>query len=163
MKNLMIYALMILFTASPALAQNNFFEELTDQFSDEDGFSASLITKDMFELYLKKKNVDDKSTVYEAINNLDRITIVSQSAFGGFTTGVVASSQKSQNEPDSNELYETILDHYKNGNYSLLKTEKRMGEEVKVYLKKNQEKITALAVITNSQYSTNLIELEGTY
>lgn len=36
-----------------------------------------------------------------------------------------------------------------------------MGEEVKVYLKKNQDKIAALAVLTNSSYNTNLIELEG--
>lgn len=165
MKKLMIYVIMVLFTVSPALAQNNFFEELTNQYSDKDGFSASMITKDMFDLYLKKKNIDDKSTVYEALNSLDKITIVSQSNFGGYavaTSGTsVQKAQSTQNESVSRELYETILNHYKDGNFTLLKTEKRMGEEVKVYLKKNQDKIAALAVLTNSSYNTNLIELEG--
>lgn len=164
MKKLVIYVLMILFTVPPALAQNNFFEELTNQYSDKDGFSASLITKDMFELYLKKKNVDDKSSVYEALNSLDKITVVSQSNFTGYVSVAASTGQKSQSAPDesvSRELYETILKHYKDGNFTLLKTEKRMGEEVKVYLKKNQDKITSLAVLTNSSYNTNLIELEG--
>ena len=160
----MIYVLMILFTVPPALAQNNFFEELTNEYSDKDGFSASLITKDMFELYLKKKNVDDKSSVYEALNSLNKITVVSLNNFGGYfpvTASTGQKSQSSQNETVSRELYETILNHYKDGNFTLLKTEKRMGEEVKVYLKKNQDKITSLAVLTNSSYNTNLIELEG--
>lgn len=155
---------MVLFTLSPALAQNNFFEDLTNQYSDKDGFSASLITKDMFELYLKKKNVDDKSTVFEALNSLDKITVVLQSNLSGYVAVTASTGQKSQNAPDesvSRELYETILNHYKDGNFTLLKTEKRMGEEVKVYLKKNQDKITSLAVLTNSTYNTNLIELEG--
>ncbi len=162
MKTLIIYILMVLFSM-PALAQdsNAFFEQLTNQYSDKDGFSASLITKDMFELYLKKKNVDDKSTVFDAIKNLEKIIIVSQNSFGGYTTGVVVSQNKDNQEEISSELYETILNHYKNGKYTLLKTEKRMGEEVKVYLKKNQDKVEALAVITNSSVKTNLIELQG--
>jgi hypothetical protein len=36
-----------------------------------------------------------------------------------------------------------------------------MGEDVKVYLKKNQEKIESLALLTNSSAATNLVELKG--
>ncbi len=43
----------------------------------------------------------------------------------------------------------------------MFKTEKRMGEDVKVFLKKNQDKIKSLALITNSSASTNLVELNG--
>ena len=36
-----------------------------------------------------------------------------------------------------------------------------MGEDVKVYLKKNQDKIESLALVTNSSVSTSLVELQG--
>jgi len=143
----------------PALAQNtdSFFKQLTDKYADKDGFSASMITKDMFDLYLKKKKVDEPSPVYEALKNLDEILVVSQSNFGA----IFPTSNSEKKELKSDELYQTVSDHYKNGNYTLFKTEKRMGEDVKVYLLKNQNKINSIALITHSAASTNLIELQG--
>ena len=130
--------MLVLFISLPAFAQKteNFFEQLTDKYSDKDGFSASMITKDMFDLYLKKKNVDSESSVYEAIKNLDKIMVVSQGNFnGGYINiaGVNIENGKpdKEKEEQENELLETILNHYKTGGYTLLKTEKRMGEEVK--------------------------------
>ncbi len=165
MKKLGLYVILILIWA-PTFAQEteSFFEQLTNKYSDKDGFSASMITKDMFDLYLKKKNVDSESSVYEAIKTLDRIMVISQGNFNaGFITGLSISSEKPGKEKDEqkNELLETILNHYKTGGYTLLKTEKRMGEEVKVYLKKNQDKIESLAVLSNSNANTSLVELQG--
>ncbi len=142
----------------------DFFEQLTNKYSDRDGFSASMITKDMFDLYLKKKNVDSESSVYEAIKSLDRIMVISQGNLNiSYVTGISISSENPEKEKEEqkNELLESILDHYKTGGYTLLKTEKRMGEEVKVYLKKNQDKIESLAVLSNSNANTSLVELQG--
>lgn len=145
----------------PALAQNteSFFEQLTNKYADQEGFSASMITSDMFDLYLKKKNIDEKSPVFEALKNLDKILVVSQSSFTGAVADVPTGETKSQTA--TNLLHKTILDHYKNGGYTLLKTEKRMGEDVKVYLQKSQDKIESIALITNSSSSTGLVELRG--
>jgi hypothetical protein len=164
MKRIILLALVAILWF-PALAQNtdSFFKELTDQFAEKDGFSASMITKDMFDLYLKKKNVNEPSPVYEALKNLNKILVVSQSNFGAaVSTGVsVSKGVSGDKETDNDELYQTVSEHYKNGNYTLFKTEKRMGEDIKVYLLKNQDKINSIVLITHSSAATNLIELQG--
>lgn len=164
MKKIMIYVLLAVFSI-PALAQNTgtFFEQLTNQYSDQDGFSASMITSDMFDLYIKKKNIDEESTIYEALNDLDKIVVVSQSNLNSKYVPFVAGETPESEEKESlsGDLYNMIINHYKSGGYTLLKTEKRMGEEVKVYLQKNQDKIESLAVLTNSSVNTALVELQG--
>ena len=65
-----------------AVAQEHFFEELTEKYADADGFSASLISNDMFDLYLKKRGIEDESPVSETLKNLDYILVASQSKFG---------------------------------------------------------------------------------
>lgn len=164
MKRLILLTLAVI-ACFPVLAQNtgSFFKELTDKYADEEGFSASMITKDMFDLYLKKKNIDSESSAFEAIKNLDKILVVSQGNLSSVyaTISTDGKPEKKEKSPLPDELYQTILGHYKNGDYTLLKTENRMGEEVKVYLKKNQEKISSLAVLTNSKVNTSLIELQG--
>jgi hypothetical protein len=160
----MIYVFLVVFSL-PVLAQNSgtFFEQLTNNYSGQEGFSASMITKDMFDLYLKKKNIDSESPAFEALKNLDKILVVSQSSLN---SGYTVSSNNEKEEKKENallkeELHNTIQDHYKSGDYTLLKTEKRMGEEVKVYLRKSQEKVVSLAVLTNSSVNTALVELQG--
>lgn len=164
MKRTILIMLVVFFTF-PVLAQqqNTFFEQLTEKYANKDGFSASMITKDMFDLYLKKKNIDKESPVFEALKNLNKILVVSQNSFSGKIIGASAGVAL-QNEPKDNlvnELHETILNHYKTDGYTLLKTEKRMGEDVKVYLRKNQDIIESLALVTGSENSTSLIELQG--
>lgn len=159
MKRLILMVLVIAF-AFPALAQktNSLFESLTETYSGKDGFSASLLTKDLFDLYLKKRSFEETSPVSDALKKLDQVMVVSLNNF--FSTGVKSPGDVKP-DPDNEKLHQTLLQHYQGGGYTLLKTEKRMGEDVKVYLKKNQEKTEALALITSSSYSTNLIELKG--
>ena len=160
MKQFILFAFAVVLWL-PLLAQNTdtFFKQLTDKYAEIDGFSASMITSDMFDLYLKKKKVDEPSPVYEALKNLDRILVVSQNNFNTVITTTIEPADKKETKSDG--LYQTISGHYKNGNYTLFKTEKRMGEDVKVYLLKNQDKINSIALITHSPSSTNLIELRG--
>ena len=156
MKNALIILLITL--SFPALAQNALFEKMTDEYSDIDGFSASLITSDMFDLYLRKKNIEEDSPVYEALNGLDNILVISQN---NFIAPSGADGNDQNTEDYAEELHETLLEFYKKSNYTLFKTEKKMGEDLKVYLKKRQENIEALALLTNSSKSTSLIELQG--
>ncbi len=149
MKKLFTFLLLgILFnTAFP----QDYFKSLTEKYSDKDGFSASFITRDMFNMYLKKKQVDEKSTVGETLKNLENILVVSQTGFG-----------KEKDEAGIEELHKEIMNHYKNdASYTLFKTQKTMGEDLKVYLKKVNEKITSLSVLSSSSYSLNLVELNG--
>lgn len=155
-----ILLLLVIVLSLPALTQQtkNLFEELTAKYSDQEGFSASMLTSDMFDLYIKKRNLDETSPVFEALKKLDYITVISQSKF--FADAIQPVGEKETNV-DKNPLYETILEHYLKNGYTLFKTEKKLGEDVKVYLMKNQEKIVSLALITNSSTSTNLVELQG--
>lgn len=159
MKQIIIFLLVIGLTI-PATAQQtkNLFDELTTKYADQEGFSASMLTRDMFDLYIKKKNLDESSPVFDALKKLDYITVISQSKF--FTEALLTGSAK-VNTDNKNVIHETILDHYRKNGYTLFKTEKRMGEDVKVFLMKNQEKIVSLALITNSETATNLVELHG--
>lgn len=112
----------------------------------------------MFDLYIKKRNLEETSPVFDALKKLDYITVVSQSKF--FGNALQPAVEKETNEV-KNMLHESILDHYRKNGYTLFKTEKRLGEDVKVYLMKNQDKIVSLALITNSTSATNLVELQG--
>jgi hypothetical protein len=155
-----ILLMMVIIISLPSLAQQNtnLFNQLTEKYADKEGFSASLLTSDMFDLYLKKKNLEETSPVFDALKKLDRIIVVSQSKI--MSEPVIASSAAAT-KTDNNQLHETILDYYKKNNYTLFKTEKRMGEDVKVFLNKSQDKIISLALITSSSASTNLVELQG--
>ena len=163
MKRLVIMVLMI-GIVFPVLAQQSqsLFEELTEKYANQDGFSASMLSSDMFDLYLKKKNIDENSELAEALESLDNIMVISQSRFG-VEPGVFFGDEKPAKKEKSGEpeLFGDIIKHYKQNGYTLLKTEKRMGEEVKVYLQRNDGIVTALALITNSSLSTSLVELDG--
>ena len=159
MKQFILLMTLTIFSLTSLAQQNqNLFNQLTEKYADLEGFSASLLTRDMFDLYLKKKNLDETSPVFDALKKLDRIVVISQSKLmtDGFTSGTTTVTK-----PENNQLHETILEYYKKNNYSLFKTEKRMGEDVKVFLNKNQDKIASLALITNSTAATNLVELQG--
>ena len=54
MKRIILFALVIVLSI-PTLAQQNgsLFNNLTNQYANTDGFSASQISRDMFDLYLQ--------------------------------------------------------------------------------------------------------------
>ena len=81
----LILLLAVITLSIPVLAQqtSNLFEQLTDKYADKDGFSASKISSDMFDLYLQKKSIDEESPVSDALKKLDNILVVSQSNMNG--------------------------------------------------------------------------------
>ncbi|NQU88800.1 MAG: DUF4252 domain-containing protein [Mariniphaga sp.] len=147
MKKLIVLIIAVL-VLTPVFSQD-MFKQLTDKYSDQDGFSATMITNDMFDLYLRKKNIEKDSPVYETLKKLDNVLVASQSKFG------------SKEEIDVKGLHSEILSNYQKGNYTLLKTEKKMGEDIKVYLKKSNDKVNSLALVTASSTSVNLVEMNG--
>jgi hypothetical protein len=162
MKKNILIALVILISL-PTLAQENLFDRLTEEYMDVNGFSASQITEHMFDLYLEKKNVEDDSPVYDALNSLDKILVISQSNLMG--KSYVSADKKDEKKDEEDyvkSIHETILNYYRENNFTLFKTDKRMTEDVKVFLKKDaNDAINTLALITNSNSATNLIELQG--
>lgn len=141
--------LIILAFAGSMLCAQDMFQQLTDKYAEQDGFSATRITDDMFDLYLREKNVEEDSPVFETLKNLDNITVASLSKLGA------------EKEVDLEDLHAEILEHYNGAGYTLFKTEKRMGEDVKVYLKKTGGNISSLALVTASSSSVNLVEMNG--
>lgn len=157
MKTIILIIAVSLLTISGG-AQTALFESLTGKFSEKNGFSASQISRDMFDLYLKKRNIEENSPVYDALKNLDNILVVSQTSSKGWQN---RNSDSAEIDSDVKEIHQAILNHYTRNNYTLFKTEKQMGEDVKVFLKKNNDKIASLALVTNSGWAANLIELQG--
>lgn len=160
-KNILI--VLVILISLPTLAQENLFDRLTEEYMDVNGFSASQITEDMFDLYLKKKNIEEDSPVYDALNSLDKILVISQSnLMGGFYVSADKTDEKKDEEDYVKSIHETILNYYRENSFTLFKTEKKMNEDVKVFLKKDaNDAINTLALVTNSNSATNLIELQG--
>lgn len=157
MKTILFIFTLCAFTLS-GLAQQDLFGQLTEKYADRDGFSASRITADMFDLYIKKRNIDEQSPVFDALKSLNNILVASQT---GVFRGGISTAGETKTDDLTAEIHQTILDFYKKNNFTLFKTEKQMGEDVKVFLKKNQEKIESLALVTHSPTATNLVELQG--
>lgn len=158
MKQIILFMLaVLLYLPANSQKRDELFKSLTDKYASQEGFSASLITSDMFDLYLKKRNIDEESPVFEALKKLDRVMVISQSQ----VPFKEKENQKDGSSQKLNDLHSSFLGHYKSKGFTLLKTEKRLGEDVKVYLLKNSNKIESLALITNSSVSTNLVELKG--
>ena len=148
MKQLTILLILSILTI-PVFSQD-LFKKLTDKYSQIDGFSASNISSDMFEMYLKKKDIDKESPVYATLQDLENILLVSLRDF-----------EERTEEPTVKTMYLELNEYYKGSGYSLFKTERQMGEDVKVFLEKNNEDITSLALITSSDMSVHLVELSG--
>ncbi len=127
----------------------NIFEELAENYADNEGFSAVQLTSDMFELYLKKKNIEEDDPVFETLNNLENIMVISQT----FT--------RSDEENPGEALKYEIIEHYKNNDYSLFKTEKGPGSDLKIYIQKDGSGIESLGLISSNSFSVNLIEMNG--
>lgn len=147
MKRTILFLLVILF-ATPVFSQE-LFMQLTNKYADKEGFSATQITSDMFGLYLRKKNIEEGAPVYETLKKLDNILVASQSRF--VTNDSLAVKL----------VHSEILDYYKNADYTLFKTEKRLGEDIKVFMQKSNEKVTSLALVTLSASAASLIEMNG--
>ncbi len=148
MKQLTIVLILSILTI-PVFSQD-LFTNITEKYAQIDGFSASNISSDMFEMYLKKKDIDKESPVYTTLQDLDNILLVSLRDFEG-----------RKEEPTVQTMYDELNEYYKGSGYSLFKTERQMGEDVKVYLEKDNEDITSLALITSSEMSVHLVELSG--
>lgn len=164
MKKLLVIILVVAGSFTTWAQQSQvLFEQLTEEYSEQDGFSASMLSSDLFDLYLKKKDLDESSELYDALKALDNILVVSQSKISlsreeAFFAG---KSTTSDAKEDLENIYNEVVDHYKGTDYILFKTENRMGEDVKVYLQKENEDIVSLAVLSNSSSSTSLVELNG--
>jgi len=163
MKQLILVVLLIGMSVTvQAQDVQRFFKGLTTNYADQDGFSASMLSSDMFDLYLKKKDLDENSEVAAALKNLDNILVVSQTKFGeAYRAFNEQANTEKNSKPDYEKLHKEILTHYDGSDYTLLKTEKRMGEDIKVYLQKKNGNISSLALVTNSNTATSLVELDG--
>ncbi len=149
-----IVSICIALLVSVQVSGQDLFTSLTEKFGGKEGFSATNLTRDMFDLYLKKKQVDPGSPVSETLRKLDHILVVSQSAY-------VYGKPEEKPAVELSEIHNAILSHYKARSFTLFKTENRMGEDLKVYINKSGEKITSLALVTASATRMVLVELDG--
>ncbi len=148
-----VLSICILISAYNLHAQD-LFGSLTGKYANQEGFSATHLTNDLFDLYLKKKQVEPGSAVYETLKKLNRITVISQNSFG-------SPENQGKMKETLSAVQDEIVNYYKDPAFSLLKTENRMGEVIKVYLKKSGEKVSTLSMISSSPTRLTMVELAG--
>jgi hypothetical protein len=148
-----VLSICILISALNLHAQD-LFGSLTGKYANQEGFSATHLTNDLFDLYLKKKQVEPGSAVYETLRKLNRITVISQNSFG-------SPENQGKMKETLSAVQDEIVNYYKDPAFSLLKTENRMGEVIKVYLKKSGEKVSTLSMISSSPTRLTMVELAG--
>lgn len=148
-----VLSICILISALNLHAQD-LFGSLTGKYANQEGFSATHLTNDLFDLYLKKKQVEPGSAVYETLKKLNRITVISQNSFG-------SPENQGKMKETLSAVQDEIVNYYKDPAFSLLKTENRMGEVIKVYLKKSGEKVSTLSMISSSPTRLTMVELAG--
>lgn len=146
MKNWILIVLALLFIR-PASGQK-LFDVLVDKYSSKDGFSAVQLSQDMFELYLKKKNIKENDPVYQVIDNLENILVITQLRDAG-------------KENELKSVQEEILSFYKKEGMDLFKTEKKSGSDLKIYIDKGDEGVSRLGLINLTDLSLTLIEING--
>lgn len=146
MKKIVVVLLCVLLGFS-AGAQS-IFDELVEKYVDVEGFSAVQLTSDMFELYMKKKNIDADGPVYDVLNDLDNMMVVSQT----FT---------SDNDKLREEMKTEIRSYYQDNDYSLFKTEKNASSDLKIYIDKTDDGIRSMGLLSSNSFSVNLIEMNG--
>jgi hypothetical protein len=152
MKNFFILCFAIILSGSSSA--QGLFNTLTEKYSSCEGFSATNLTRDMFDLYLKKKQVDMNSPVYETLKKLDNILVVSLAA-------MPIAPEPLKPGDSGTEMQKIILDHYRKQSFTLFKTENKNGEDLKVFLRKEGEKISTLALISMTPARTSMVELNG--
>ncbi len=152
MKRIVIvcFSLLICFTAT----SQGLFGILTEKYAGTEGFSATNLTRDMFDIYLRKKQVDTRSPVYETLQKMDNILVVSLNE-------LPLGKEAVKTPGITSEIHKTVLNYYKSQSFTLFKTENRYGEDIKVFLKKNGEKITALSLVSATASRLTLVELNG--
>jgi len=125
------------------------FNSLVDKYSGQDGFSAVQLSKDMFDLYLKKKNISEKDPVFQVVDNLKNIWVITQ------IKGTEGKNNLLKN------MQTEILDYYKKKGLSLFKTENKSGNDLKIYIEKNDKGISLLGLVNLSDLSLTMIEING--
>lgn len=147
------------------------FEKLVEQYSDREGFSAVQLTSDMFDLYLKKKNIDEEDPVYDVIDNLENILVITQS---NLTSGsrtflkdgniILKGEEDVEVDEDSSlkDIHSEILDYYKEAGLFLFKTEKKIGNDLKIYIDRDEDGVSSLGLVNLTDFALTLIEINGT-
>jgi hypothetical protein len=138
---------------SYAAFSQDLFKTLTDRYASLEGFGATNLTRDMFDLYLKKKQLEPNSPVFETIKKLDNILVV--------TYNGVPSGKDSVISAKITEIEKSLLNYYNGQSFILFKTENRHSEDLKVFLKKNGDKVNALSLISATPTRLTMIELKG--
>jgi len=124
------------------------FQTMVDKYSDKEGFSAVQLTKDMFDIYLKKKNIDEKDPVYAVVDKLNNILVITQ-------------TKVDEKENSLKPIQTEILEYYKKNGLSLFKTEKNGDNDLKIFVKKENEKVSSLGLVNLTELTLTLIEING--
>lgn len=142
MKKYLILIMLFCVTASLS-AQNKTVEQLFKKYSDRDGFTSVVITKNMFALFANVDNPDNDDFL-RTVKNLDFIKILSV-----------------KNENDGKTFYQEIQAAIPEEDYKELMTIKDTGTQVKFLTLEKDGVIKELIMITYGKDETAMIWISG--
>ena len=142
MKKYIILLLLIGVTASLS-AQNKAIEQLFQKYSDKDGFTSVVITKNMFQLFANVDNPNNDDFL-RTVKNLDFIKILSI-----------------KGENDGQAFYQDIQAAIPEKDYNELMTIKESGSQVKFLTCEKDGVIKELVMISGGKEESTLIWMAG--
>jgi len=142
MKRYIVF-LLLLCAAAGLSAQNKAIEQLFQKYSDKDGFTSVVITKNMFQLFANIDNPNNDDFL-RTVKNLDFIKILSI-----------------KGENDGAAFYREILSAIPEKDYKELMTIKETGSQVKFLTLEKDGVIRELLMISGGKEESTLIWLTG--
>lgn len=150
MKKSILRIVLVVMISLPLLAvsQDYPIDKLFSKYAGEDCFTSVNISKEMFSLFANIEDVDDEEIeeFQEVIGKLEGLKILT------FTPGTKCSKL---------DFYEEIMDAYPMDEYTLLMEVLEKGEEVKFYIKKVDNKIPEMMMISKDSDEIVLLSIYG--
>jgi hypothetical protein len=138
------FVFLVLFSmASGLFAQNKAIEQLFQKYSDRDGFTSVVITKNMFQLFANVDNPTDDEFL-KTVKGLDFIKILSI-----------------KGETEGKTFYQELLTAIPEKEYKELMTIKETGSLVRFLTLEKDGVIRELIMVSNSKEESNMIWMAG--
>jgi len=131
-----------------AVSQEYPIDELFSKYAGEDCFTSVNISKEMFSLFASIEDVDDEEfeEFQEVLGKLEGLKILT------FTPGTECSGI---------DFYEEIMDTYPMDEYTELMEVLEKGEEVKFFIKKENDRIPEMMMISKDSDDIVLLSIYG--
>lgn len=149
MKTMQKIALAIMLISLPAfVTAQSPADKLFDKYSEMDGYTSVYITSHMFSLFAELETQEDESGFFDLVKNLNCIK-------------VVAVDKESMGNAEKVNFYQEVVDALPKSKYEELMVVRKKGQDVKFLIRKENDTIRELLMISGGEDDNALISIQG--